>query len=385
MKILFHHRIRSKDGQAVHLEEMLSAFQALGHETLLVGPPSFANAEFGHDPKLLGRLKAHIPKAVYELLEIGYNIPAYFRLRRAWREFRPDFIYERHNLYFLAGTWLKKRKRVPLLLEVNAPLARERATHGGLGLPKLAASLERSVWKSADAVLPVTHVLAAELEAAGVSSQRVEVICNAIDPAKFHHDAAAAAAAKRELGLEGKLVLGFTGFVRDWHGLDKIVDGLVSPDFRDAHLVVVGDGPAIPNLKVQAQRLGVSDRILFAGLVERDRVGTFVASFDIALQPKSVEYASPLKLFEYMALAKAIVAPAQPNIREVLEDEKSALLFDPADTAGMFAAVKRLISDPELRARLGAAAAAAIAERAFTWRQNAERVAALGAKAHENL
>ena len=69
----------------------------------------------------------------------------------------------------------------------------------------------------------------------------------------------------------------------------------------------------------------------------------------------------------------------------MLEDEKSALLFDSADTAGMFAAVKRLISDPELRARLGAAAAAAIAERGFTWRQNAERVAALGAKAHENL
>ncbi len=62
MKILFHHRIRSKDGQAVHLEEMIAAFQALGHETLLVGPESFAKAEFGHDPKLLQRLKAHIPK-----------------------------------------------------------------------------------------------------------------------------------------------------------------------------------------------------------------------------------------------------------------------------------------------------------------------------------
>ena len=365
------------------MEEMLSAFQALGHETLLVGPPSFASARFGHDPKLLSRFRARIPKAIYELLEIGYNIPAYFRLRRAWREFRPDFIYERHNLYFLAGTWLKKRVRIPLLLEVNAPLARERGIHGGLGLPKLAASLERRVWRSADMVLPVTHVLAAQMETAGVSQRRTEVIGNAIDPSKFSHNASIAAAAKHRLGMDGKVVLGFTGFVRDWHGLDSVIDRLASPDLHDTHLIVVGDGPALPDLKAQAARLGVSDRILFAGLVDRDRVGVFVASFDIALQPKCVEYASPLKLFEYMALGKAIVAPAQPNIREVLEDERTALLFDPANAAAMFAAVKRLIDDEGLRTRLGAAAAAAIHERGFTWRRNAARVAALGAQAHE--
>lgn len=364
---------------------MIAAFRALGHEIMLVGPKSFADAEFGHDPKLLQRIKALIPKVAYELLELGYNIPAYLRLRRAWRRFQPDFIYERHNLYFLAGIWLKRAKRVPLLLEVNAPLARERMTHGGLGMPGLAQALERKVWKTADHVLPVTAVLGAEIERAGVAAQKIEVICNAIDPAKFFRDERAAGAAKARFGLEDRIVLGFTGFVREWHGLDLIVDALGRPETRNAHLIVVGDGPAIGALKAQAADLGVSDRVTFAGLVSREEVGDYVAAFDIALQPRCVEYASPLKLFEYMARGKAIVAPDQRNIREVLDAETSALLFDPASPAAMLAAITRLIDDRQLRERLGAAAADSISARGYTWRQNAARVAALGATSRENI
>jgi glycosyltransferase involved in cell wall biosynthesis len=90
-----------------------------------------------------------------------------------------------------------------------------------------------------------------------------------------------------------------------------------------------------------------------------------------------VEYASPLKLFEYMALGKAIVAPDQPNIREVLEADVSGLLFDPAEPASMTAAIARLTRDEGLRARLGAGARNAIEERGYTWKANARRVSAL--------
>ncbi len=78
------------------------------------------------------------------------------------------------------------------------------------------------------------------------------------------------------------------------------------------------------------RRLGIASRVHFTGIVERDDVAKYVAAFDIALQPAVVAYASPLKLFEYLALGKAIVAPGQPNIREILTHEKNALLFDPA-------------------------------------------------------
>ena len=377
MKILYHHRIRSKDGQAVHLEELIGALRAEGHEVAIAGPESFARASFGHDPKLLGAMKKLMPKALYELLELGYNFPAYRRLHRAWRQHKPDMLYERSNLYLLAGVWLKKRTGVPMLLEVNAPLARERGAYGGLGLPRLARRLEHWVWRHADFVLPVTDVLADEIRAAGVPLERIVVIPNAIDPERFMQQPDVEAA-KAALGLPGRLVIGFTGFMRDWHGLDAVVTWMAGPDApREMHLLLVGDGPALPGLQAQAAQLKLTDRITFAGLVDREAVAEMVAAFDIALQPKSVEYASPLKLFEYMALGKAIVAPDQRNIREVLTHDVSGLLFDPARPQSMTMAIARLAADEDLRGRLGAEARRTIDVRGHTWRENARRVVAL--------
>jgi glycosyltransferase involved in cell wall biosynthesis len=380
MNILYHHRIRSKDGQAVHLEELIAALRSLGAKITLSGPESFSRAEFGHDPKLLGKIKQMMPQGLYELIELLYNIPVYQRLARAFRTVRPDFVYERYNLHLLAGIWLKRRHGVPLLLEVNAPLAAERAEHDGLAFPRLAERLEAWTWRNADYVLPVTQVLADMVHKAGVPRERIVVIPNGVNLDRFGNQKSASDA-KAELGLGGKTVLGFSGFMRDWHGLDQIVDWLADPATpTDIHLLLIGEGPALPNLQAQAARLGVTSRITFAGLAGRDRIAAMTAAFDIALQPKSVDYASPLKLFEYMVSAKAIVAPDQPNIREVLEDNVSAILFDPARPATLVDALGRLARDAALRAELGAGARRAIDERGFTWRHNAERVLALGAR-----
>jgi glycosyltransferase involved in cell wall biosynthesis len=377
MKILYHHRIRSKDGQAVHLEELIAALRALGHEVLLVGPQAFARASFGHDPKVLALAKKLIPNLIYELLELGYNVPAYLRLKRACREFEPDVIYERYNLYLTAGITCARHLGLPLLLEVNAPLSRERARFGGLGLPGLAKKLERRIWQSADFVLPVTGVLAGEIVADGVSAERVVLIPNAIDPAEFPSEADGEKA-KRRLGLPGKLVLGFTGFVRDWHGIDSMLEFLARRDVPPSlHLLIVGEGPAVPALTAQAHELGIIDRVTFAGLIGREELPMYVSAFDIALLPRCVDYCSPLKLFEYMAAGKAIVAPDQANIREILAAGDSALLFDCDSPDAMTSAVLRLTNDAGLRTRLGSAARALIASRGYTWRRNAERVAAL--------
>jgi glycosyltransferase involved in cell wall biosynthesis len=378
MKILYHHRIGSRDGQAVHLEELIAALQELGHKVCLVGPVSFARATLGHEPRLIGAMKRYAPKFIYELLEIGYNVPAFFRLIRKGSSFQPDFVYERYNLYLLAGIWFKRIKGVPLLLEVNAPLARERASFGGLGLAALARSLERLVWRKADFILPVTGVLADEIRAAGVPESRMVIIPNGTDVEKFACDRELA---KTALGLNGKIVLGFTGFAREWHGLDRVLTFLAQDVPADFHFMIVGDGPAIPLLRALATELGVAERVTFAGVVTRDRLAWYVAAFDVALLPKCVEYCSPLKLFEYMAAGKAIVAPDQANIREILEDGASCLLFPPDDAQAMTDAIANLAGDDALRDRLGSAARAVIAARSLTWRNNAARVGAIGAMA----
>lgn len=369
MRILYSHRIQSRDGQSVHVEELIAAFRALGHEVMVIGPGFYEKAKFGGESGLVSAIRSRLPRWFGELAELAYNVPAWWRLRRAHRRFRPDLIYERYNLYFLAGTLVSRRKGTPLFLEVNAPLADERSRHGGLGLLWLAYRLERFVWRAADRVLTVTGVLKSMIAANGIPPARIEVIPNGIDPTRF------ASLAPRPAAPD-PVVLGFVGFVRDWHGLDTVIAGMAADPAARLQLVIVGDGPAVPALRAQAATLGIADRVRFAGLVAHDAIPAAVAGFDIALQPRVVAYASPLKLFEYMAAGKPIIAPDQPNIREVLVDGETALLFDVGDPATMWLAIRRLLEDRDLRTRLGTAAREEIARRDYTWRGNALRTLA---------
>jgi glycosyltransferase involved in cell wall biosynthesis len=114
-------------------------------------------------------------------------------------------------------------------------------------------------------------------------------------------------------------VLGFTGFVRDWHGLDKVIDD----DRRDPpesrrHLLVVGDGPARAALEQQARELGIENRVTVHRRHRARRGGALCGGLRHRPAAGGGGYASPLKLFEYLALGKAIVGPAQPNIEEIL-------------------------------------------------------------------
>jgi len=313
MRIVYHHRTASRDGQSTHIEEMIRALRELGHEVVLAGPavqdPVGANAR----PNWTVRLKRALPKAVYELMEMGYSVVAFRRLARVIQEHRPEAIYERYNLFLFAGIWARARYRLPLVLEVNAPSSLERQLYGGLALRGIARWAERYIWRNADVVLPITEVLAAHIAREGVPRERLAVIPNGVDE-RDYANLRPVGAAKSALGLDGRLVIGFTGFVREWDQLERIVrwlaayTGPVTP-----HLLVIGDGPARSSTEACARELRIADRVTFTGVVARKEVPAIAAAFDIALQTALVPYASPLCLIEYLALGKAIVAPYQPN------------------------------------------------------------------------
>ncbi|MDP2809169.1 MAG: glycosyltransferase family 4 protein [Rhodocyclaceae bacterium] len=375
MKILYHHRTASKDGQAVHIEEMIAALRAQGHEVRIVAPAAGDEGQMGGGVGWVHRLRNALPKALYEILELAYSLVAYRQLAVAAREFKPDVLYERYNLYLLAGLMLKRRFGIPLLLEVNSPLVHERTSHsGGLALPWLARWAEGAAWRGADFVLPVTRVLADYVKEYGVPDERIVVIPNGINEAHFAV-APALTFAKAEHGLAGKLVLGFTGFVREWHGVDRVIKWMATADApANAHLVVVGDGPVRGDLEALAKRLSLAERVTFTGVIHRDRVPHWVAAFDIALQPAVVAYASPLKLMEYLVMGKAVIAPRTPNLLEVLTDGENALMFDEGTPGALEVALTRLCADAALREWLAQGAKASIGRLDLTWDGNARRV-----------
>ncbi|MEZ5893815.1 MAG: glycosyltransferase family 4 protein [Parvularculaceae bacterium] len=370
MKFLYSHRTRAGDGQWVHISALTAALRARGHDIVMSGPGGARGRKLEAGEG--SGLKSLLPAPVYEAAEYAYSFPACARLASAARANAPDILYERYNLFYHAGAWLAQRSGVPLMLEVNAPLAQERAAHGNLALKNFAVRSEAAIWCAADKVLPVTNALADIVRAAGVPDDRIEVIANGVDDAFLAF--ADPGPVRARYGLQEKLVLGFSGFVRDWHGVDRVLRFIASSGRSDLHLLLVGDGPARGDLEVLAGRLGIRDRLTVTGVVQRAEMPAHVAAFDIALQPAVVPYASPLKLFEYMAQARPIIAPDAPNIREVLTGGENALLFS---NDGFEKALAGMIEDASLRDRLGMNARNTLIARDYTWAGNARRVEAI--------
>ena len=277
-----------------------------------------------------------------------------------------------------AGIGVRRLLGVPVLLEVNSPLYEERMKNDGLRLGWLGRWAQRLIWRQVDHVLPVTDVLARTIEEYGVPASRISVIPNGINPARFS-GVPDTASAKAALGLPPRIVLGFTGFVRGWNAVHRLIEFVARHRAElNLHILVVGDGTARSSLEELARDRGIADRLTITGIVKREDVARHVAAFDIAVLPGVTPYSSPLKLFEYLQLGRAIVGPDAANIREILAHEKNALLFDPQQEEAMDSALLRLCRDPVLRSRLSAAARKTITDLSLTWSYNAERVAAIG-------
>jgi glycosyltransferase involved in cell wall biosynthesis len=328
---------------------------------------------------LASRAAGRLPLPLREGQELGYNAVAYHRISKAIRELRPDFVYERYAANTFAGLAAARRHGVPFVLEVNSPLALEKARHDGLFFKGLTRAVERRLCAGADVTIAVTRVLAGILEEQGVPAGKVVVMPNGVRNGFGEGGDGAAFRRAHGIPLDAP-VAGVVGWFRPWHDLERLVTAVASPAWREAgiHLVLVGDGPALPGLRErQAASPDLSERLVLCGAVPRQEIESALAAFDVAVQPAVTPYACPMKILEYMAAGRAIVAPGSANVRELLTDGETALLCPGDETPAaedLGRAVLALVRDPGLRARLGAAARARLHDQGWLWEENARRV-----------
>jgi glycosyltransferase involved in cell wall biosynthesis len=390
LRILYHHRTRAMDGQAVHVRELIGAFASLGHEVREValvprgangsggpagGPAVDEAAPFREATSVWRRLE--LPRFAREVAEHLYTPWGERMILRAARGFRPDLVYERYAMSCAAGVRAAHRLSVPCFLEVNSPMCLEMERLGLLRFGRWARRTERSILARADRVFTVSRVLKDLLVRDGLPAERVVVCHNGASPELFAGAREKAARAGAGVRPPGGIVLGFVGFPRAWHRLDLCLAamGLLRARGRaDLHLVVVGDGPARASLEAAAAAHGLGDRVRFTGVVARDEVPAWVGAFDIAVIPAMNEYASPLKLFDSMAAGVPTVAPDQANLREVVDHGAEALLFRPGDAEALAGTIGLLAGDPSLRAAMGERARRRIVADDRTWRANARAV-----------
>jgi glycosyltransferase involved in cell wall biosynthesis len=387
VKVLYHHRTRAGDAQGIHIAEMARAFRARGHEVVEValvaaGSEARADAQGGDGRGLAAvasALARRLPLPLREAMELAYNALAYRRIGRAIRRERPDFVYERYAANTFAGLAAARRHGVPLVLEVNAPLALEKAAAGELCFARLARAVERRLCAGADVTIAVTAALARILEWGGVPAGKAVVMPNGVrrEFGAGRPEAEVAALRARWGVRPGAVVVGFVGWFRPWHGLERLLAAAASPAWRAAgiHLVLAGDGPARPAVEEAARVLAGS--VTLCGPVARGEIETALAAFDIAIQPAVTPYACPMKILEYMAAGRAIVAPGAANVRELLAHGETAWLCSEGaqpTVRELAGGVLRLAGDARLRRRLGEAAREQILARGLLWEENARRV-----------
>jgi glycosyltransferase involved in cell wall biosynthesis len=392
-------------GAGIHVRELVAAFRRAGHSVALAGPTLTKSP--WEEPARVDATLVHVPpspdversvaalRAFTDTVGAAASLPGELRVMLAQGEVldqlirrlenaRPDFVYERAALYGTAGAELARRLDVPRVVEVNAPLAeehsrrwiRERGTSA-----ELAREAERWTLLSADAIVTVSDPLREHVVALGASPERVHVLPNGVDTQRFSVGPPEASL-RRRWGLGNGPVLGFVGSIRSWHGTENLPALLENLAARHpaVQLVVAGDGPLRTDLEREFGRRGLAGRVVFTGWIPHEDVPALIRQFDVALAPYSEQehlwYASPLKLFEYMACGKPVVAPALGQIEQVLRDGETGLLYRHGDADGLVAACDRLLADAALRERLGRAAAADLDGR-YTWDGNAARVAEL--------
>lgn len=282
-----------------------------------------------------------------------------------------DLIYERYALFSDLGASLASSFRIPLLLEVNAPLIVERKRVEPLPLSELAIEIERYVFAQADVILSVSEAMRTYVLEHGGTPEKTHVVPNGVDTSRFHPDISGAQA-RADLGIEGKVVIGFAGSLKPWHGVDLLIKAFSRLATPNCVLLIVGDGPQRTALEAQARALPGAEQILFTGAMAHDRVPKYLAAMDIAVAPfRPVDdfYFSPLKLFEYLAMGKPVVASNVGQISELVRHGENGLLTAPGSVDALVAALDRLIADPATRERLASHTQDGI----VTWHEIAQR------------
>lgn len=384
-------------GGSIHIRSFVRALSDLGHQVMLVGSSAATEQTFSAD---LGASVRLVPLARWndalargirrtsrlfrrpvrghaDIVRALHNLRFARRARAAARELQPDFIYERYSLWGISGLWLAKKLGIPLVLEVNAPLVYERQQYrAGITCPPLARWVERRIWQKADLKIVVSESLRSQLQRSGVKPEQIQVLPNAVNPELFRGSSNGNTIRER-LNLNDQFTVGFVGTFRPWHGVELLLAAFEEMHRvdRSTHLLLVGDGPLRPRFEQQIREAGLRGAVTFAGKIAHQEVPQYLAAMDIAVAPYPALdefYYSPIKLFEYMAAGRAIVASRVGQVGEILVDGDTGLLFEPGDQASLLHCLLQVRNDAMLRQGLGKRASAACS--GHTWNRNADRV-----------
>jgi len=321
-----------------------------------------------------------------ECQSLSYNLR--FALS-VWKRLRcrvPSLLYQRHGRFVLAGALLSWFKRIPLVLEYQGSevwLAKN--WDPARFLPWLGLC-ERVSIAAASQIVVLCEALRDDLLARGYPAQRIIVNPAAVDPERFR-PACGGEEVRQQLGLAPHHTLvTFAGSFSYYHGVSVLARAITTllkrrneePVFENLRFMLVGDGLLRAETEEMLSKVEGSQAVIFTGLIPHTNVPAYLDASDILVSPQIPNadgqpfFGSPTKLFEYMAMQKAIVASDLDQLSRVLSHRNTAWMVIPGSDAELANAIEYLAERPALRNLLGRNARAAALQH-HTWHQNAIR------------
>jgi len=343
-------------GAANHVREFVAALVELGHA------PSLFVARTGKgEPTLevpVKRLRGPrnevelATEAAREVAVLDKNPALAEELRAQHRKSPFRLVYERYSLWSFAARDFAAEMGIPYVLEVNSPLREEQRRYRQITLDSAAAAIQSLLFSTAQLIVGVSDEVVEYVRKTPGSAPTMTVP-NGVDLSLFR-------SLHREPARE-TFTVGFVGSLKPWHGIDSLLDAFdsLAAESEAYRLLIVGDGPMRETIERFAGDKGLGSRVELTGAVPKAQAVRLMGTIDAAVAPYanlSGFYFSPLKVFEYMAAGRAIVASSIGQIPEILTDGETGLLTRPGDAADLAAKIRRLHHDALLRENIGDAA-----------------------------
>ena len=362
-------------GASIHVEELVRAFDAEGHETVVVtrssaGAPKAVRAVF--QARVEPRMRwVPFPTLRRDLQELAAGPALRRTVSVVLRAFRPNLVYERYALFRTETVQEAHSAGIPVVLEVNAPLIEEERAFRALALGRMAARAEREAWRAADLVTVPSRQLAERVRALGQA--RVMVVPNGVDLRRFR-PTEESSAIRRRFGLDGRFVIGFAGSLKVWHDLGTLLEAAAGlKDGTNPTLLMLGEGPERARLEHRAASLGLD--IKWMGAVPHWDVAGYLSAADVCVaglpSDPRWQYFSPLKAMEYLACGRPTVVAMAGDLADLVE-AGAALGYRPGDPFDLRRQLAAVAADPGLSERLSRAGRS-LAE-CRTWRAAARSI-----------
>lgn len=363
--------LNGTQGNFVHVREFLVNFNKIGGNTILLKIKGNVTGISSVKTYGLNWLKS--PRRFWQLYQFMYNFRLYMGGTKIIKQERPDIIHERQTFLGFAGLRLARKFKLPFVCEINAPLSTELGMYYNNFYKLLGNIVQKNIVTNADKIIVVSNELKDYLITMyKINSNRIEVVPNGVDLERFN-SSLDGARIRNVYNLGDTPVVCFVGTLRKWHGIDTLLKAakMISKINPLVKFMIIGDGPCSESLKND-----VPDNTIFTGAIDYQKISEYLSAADILVAPypkMDFFYFSPIKLFEYMAAGKPIIASNIGQISEVIENMQTGILVEPGNVDDLTNNILYLINDDVLMKKLGQNARKKV-ENEYSWKINAERI-----------